>query len=119
MPFDDLTATIASLPPLRFVPAAEAPAGPLYLIGPSIDHDWSIAYRTAEGAWALNDSDELIEAPLFAAALPALRAPQPALERLACQVADQIIARRFTEAARLIDELADAVRAVRDTKPGP
>lgn len=39
------------------------------------------------------------------------------LEVLACRVADQIIARQFGEAAKLIDELADAVREVREVPP--
>ena len=43
---------------------------------------------------------------------------QQDLERLACRIADKIVARKFGQAAKLIEQLADAVRAVREGKPG-
>lgn len=41
------------------------------------------------------------------------------IEVLACRVADQIIARQFGEAAKLIDQLAAAVREAREDPPPP
>jgi hypothetical protein len=102
---------------LTFTLAAEAPVAPSgwYLLGPSFDHDWSIGYHTDEEGWALADGD-LIDEPPFVAALPVvlLNVDASALKRLASAVAEQLGAGRFDRAARLIDELADEVRAVRD-----
>jgi hypothetical protein len=117
MPNSDLADIIASLPPFTFVPAAEVPVAPdrWYFIAPSLDHDWSIAYRTEDGGWAL-DAGKLIDKPLFCAALPLTPLkPQYVLKHMAAELAEHIAADRFDRAAKLIDELADAVRAVRDS----
>jgi hypothetical protein len=122
MPNSDLADIIASLPPFTFGPAAEVPVAPdrWYFIAPSLDYDWSIAYRTEDGGWAL-DAGKLIDRPLFCAALPsAPLKPQYVLkhmmaELVVAELAEHIAASRFDRAAKLIDELADQVRAVRDS----
>lgn len=78
-------------------------------------NDWAIARRLEEG-WADNQEAFLDDAPLLCAALPP--APfkcQYALESVAHYIAEHLACGRFDQAAKLIDELADAVRAVRDS----
>jgi hypothetical protein len=67
---DDLATIIASLPPLTFTPADEAPValGRWYIVTPADDDVWAIAHRTEKGWFA---QDGLPREPLLCAALPA------------------------------------------------
>jgi hypothetical protein len=111
MPAPDLAALIASLPPIVFTSATEAPFAPTREFLILYHHGWAIAYQTENDGWAL-DTGNLIDPPLICAALP----PTPDnLKHLLAIIAQHIGAGRFDQAAKLIDELADTVRAVRDS----
>jgi hypothetical protein len=97
MPAADLAAFIASLPPLRFIPEAEAGPAPCYLI--VYRGDWALARRTAKG-WAHNDG-MMIDDPPYCAPLPALAPAQAALETLVCRIADDKATRHDGDCLRL------------------
>jgi hypothetical protein len=110
------TADSASMPPLNFRPASEAPVDPnrLCLVAPA-DEDWLLAHLTEDG-WFSADGGRIDE-PLLYAALPP--APGRASPRMVSNLAKFVSALlqdgEYGRAASLIDELADRVRAVRDS----
>jgi hypothetical protein len=73
-----------------------------------------------DGGWTL-DYGKLIDKPFFCEALPSMPLKPPyglkhmVAELVVAELAEHIAASRFDRAAKLIDELADAVRAVRDS----
>ena len=117
MPQTDLADLIASLPPLTFAPASEAPVAPdrLCLVAPD-DEDWTLAYRNEDG-WFSADGMRLEPEPLLYLALPP--APGRCSPSMICNLA-QFISNllkdgEYARAATMIDELADRVRGLRDS----
>jgi hypothetical protein len=113
MPNPDLTAIIASLPPLTFTPADEAPVSLTrwYLVAPIANDDWLIAHREENG-WFCQDGTPLD--PLVVAALPRMPGGhQAGLKYLASALEERIDNGDLDQAERLLDELRDEVRATR------
>lgn len=105
---------IKALPTLTFIPADEVPAVPSrwYLIYPGDDDGndgWAIAERNSTG-WFGQDGGR--REPLVCAALPSTPLT---LKAMAVEIGEMLGEGRFSEAAKLIDELADEVRALRDS----
>ena len=118
MPNPDPDAIIASLPPLSFIPADEAPVSPTrwYLVVPHADDGhydghWRIGHNTDNG-WFCQDGTPLD--PLVVAALPRMPGQlQAGLKYLASELEEKIDNGNLDQAERLLDELRDEVRATR------
>lgn len=69
MPSPDIAAILASLPPLNFAPASEAPVSDCWCLVAPADGEWCIARREDERGW-FNAEGSPIDEPLVYAALP-------------------------------------------------
>jgi hypothetical protein len=117
---DEIAAIIASLPPLAFIPAAEATVAMTrwYLVAPIGDNLWLIAHREENG-WFGQDGCLLDTDPLVVAELPRMvGGHRAALKYLADVLAQEIEDGELDEAERSLDELRDELRARRRAPEG-
>ena len=108
----DLAAIIASLPALTFASAEQAPVSPRWcLVAPGGDHDRAIAHRTKEGWFAIDGL--ALDPVLFATLPPAAAFKQQYVERVAHDLAEEVVSGRYDRATQLLDRLSDEVRVRR------